>query len=215
MGRRLSISFDLDGTLTNNRFVDSVWLEGLPNLVAERQKIDFTAAQRMCTDAYSGVGDGSILWYQLPYWLEHFDLKDADPKSLVTRYASHIELYDDVLPVLKGLKQEGFDLILFSNAARDFLDLEVFQGALEPFFNRIISVSDDWGMVKAQADSFTRLRETVAGELVHIGDHKRFDYEVPMSIGITAYHIRRDNAPAINSSLHTLHQFAEIVLLQQ
>ncbi len=214
MGRGLSISFDLDGTLTSNSFVDSVWLEGLPGLVAQRQKIDFPTAQCMCKDAYSGVGDGSLLWYRLPYWLEYFDLKDTDPKRLVSQYASRIELYDDVLPVLKGMKHEGFDLILFSNAARDFLDLEVSSGALEPFFTRIISVSDDWGMVKAEAAAYTRLRETVAGDLVHIGDHKRFDYEVPMSIGITAYHICRDSAPATNSCLHTLHQFAEIFLHQ-
>ncbi len=213
MGRGLSISFDLDGTLTSNRFVDSVWLYGLPGLVAERQKIDFPAAQTMCIQAYSGVGDGSLLWYRLPYWLEYFDLRDMDSKRLVSRYASHIELYDDVIPVLKGLKDEGFDLILFSNAARDFLDLEVSESGLEPFFSRIISVSDDWGMVKAEAAAYAKLRNTVSGNIVHIGDHKRFDYEVPMSAGITAYHICRDKQPAANGCLHTLHQFAEIVRL--
>lgn len=211
MGRGLSISFDLDGTLSSNRFVDSIWLEGLPGFVAEKSRIDFSSAQRMCIDAYSQVGDSSLLWYQLPYWLDFFGLKGLEPKDLVQRYASRVEFYDDVHPVLRGLKEEGFHLILFSNAARDFLDVEVSQGALEPYFDRIISVSDDWGMVKADPEAFKKLRQSVPGKVVHIGDHHRFDYEVPMSVGITAYHLCRESSSAVNGSLTDLHQFENII----
>ncbi|HQI00564.1 MAG TPA: HAD family hydrolase, partial [Deltaproteobacteria bacterium] len=124
MGRRLSISFDLDGTLTTNRFVDSVWLEGVPGLLARKRGIDPDRARRLCMEEYAKVGEDSILWYRLPYWLEYFDLKDATPEELVSQYTSTIELFDDVVPVLETLKAEGFTLILFSNAARVFLDAE-------------------------------------------------------------------------------------------
>ncbi len=211
MGRRLTVSFDLDGTLTNSSFVDSVWLEGIPSLIAQRQGGDLPSARDLCIEAYTKVGDDSLLWYRLPYWLDYFGLGDVEPVSLIQRYASRIEVFEDVHPVLEGLAQEGFTLILFSNASRDFLDIEVAQGGLEPYFSRLISVSDDWGTVKASPASFIRLREEVSGDLVHAGDHLKFDYEVPMSVGIPAYHICRDHGLKRISSLDDLHQFARAV----
>jgi FMN phosphatase YigB (HAD superfamily) len=72
----------------------------------------------------------------------------------------------------------------------------------------IISVSDDWGMTKAEARAFSRLRDLVQGDIVHVGDHLDFDYRVPRSIGIKAYHVRRDQGPKANGSLVSLREFA-------
>lgn len=210
MGRRLSISFDLDGTLTTNRFVDSVWLEGVPGLLARKRGIDPDRARRLCMEEYAKVGEDSILWYRLSYWLEYFDLKDATPEGLVSLYTSTIELFDDVVPVLETLKAEGSALILFSNAARVFLDAEVSSGALEPYFDRIISVSDDWGMVKSNPAAYARLKGMFPGPLVHVGDHERFDYEVPLSAGVDAYHICRNRErPAAGECIADLREFAD------
>lgn len=212
MGRGLSVSFDLDGTLTSNRFVDLVWLEGVPGLVARKRGIDPDHARRLCIEEYAKVGEDSILWYRLPYWLDYFDLKEVTPEGLVSMYTSEIELFDDAIPALETLKAEGFPLILFSNATRIFLDAEVSSGALEPYFDRIISVSDDWGMVKANPEAYARLKGIVSGRLVHVGDHERLDYEVPLSLGVEAYHICRNHEkPVAGGCIADLRKFAVII----
>ena len=208
MGRRLTVSFDLDGTLTSNRFVDSVWMEGLPELVSRKQGMDLSEARRVCLGAYEQEGPASIRWYQLSYWLNHFGLEDVDPAGLISRYASRVEFYDDVLPVLGELQSQGFPLVLFSNAARHFLDVEVSRGGIAPFFDQMISVSDDWGMTKAEARAFLRLKHLAGGDVVHIGDHLDFDCLVPRSAGLQAYHIRRDEGPGAAGSLDNLREFA-------
>ncbi|HPD20846.1 MAG: HAD family hydrolase [Desulfomonilia bacterium] len=208
MGRRLTLSFDLDGTLTSNHFVDSVWLEGLPELVSRRQGMDLSEARRICLEAYEKEGPSSIRWYQLSYWLDYFGLNDIEPAGLVSRYASRVELYNDVLPVLGELRSQGFPLVLFSNAARHFLDVEVARGGLAPFFDQMISVSDDWGMTKAEPCAFLRLKHLAGGDVVHIGDHLEFDYLLPRSVGIQAYHIRRSEGPGVEGSLNNLREFA-------
>jgi len=208
VGRRLTLSFDLDGTLTSNDFVDSIWMEGLPELISRRQGMDLPEARRMCLRAYEQEGPASIRWYQLSYWLDHFGLEEVDPAGLVSRYAPRVELYDDVLPVLGELQSQGFSLVLFSNAARHFLDVEVSRSGLGPFFDQMISVSDDWGMTKAEARAFLRLKHLAGGDVVHIGDHLEFDYLVPRSVGLQAYHIRRDRASGVEGSLSDLREFA-------
>lgn len=86
MGRGLSISFDLDGTLTDPAFVDGVWNEGLPRILAEHQGIDYQEACRLCRDAYCTEGESSIRWYQLSYWLNHFDLHHVDEATVISGF---------------------------------------------------------------------------------------------------------------------------------
>jgi 5'-nucleotidase len=214
MGRRnskLTISFDLDGTLTTSTFVDSVWLEGLPRLLAQKQGISFDSARQMCVEAYAQVGDDSILWYRLSHWLGHFGLDGVEPESFIAGFGDRLELFDDVLPVLESLKSQGHDLLLFSNAARPFLNVEVAKGNLEPYFPVMISVSDDWDTVKSDPGSFQRLKDMAGPDLVHVGDHRKFDYETPRSVGITSYHICRNGCPPSQDSLTSLHQLTALV----
>jgi FMN phosphatase YigB (HAD superfamily) len=212
MGRRLSISFDLDGTLTTHSFVNSVWHEALPQCISLRRGIDISMAQGLCMDAYDAVGESSMKWYQLPYWLDYFGLQDIHPEELVTKYTSRVALFDDVIPSLLQLKKTGHTLVMFSNASRDFLDIEVSCGNLAGYFHEIISVCDDWGTVKSDASAYERLKSLVDGDIVHIGDHITFDFEVPKSVGIDAYHIWRGSGPRMEDSFTDLQEVSRRIL---
>jgi FMN phosphatase YigB (HAD superfamily) len=212
MGRGLSISFDLDGTLTDPAFVDGVWNEGLPRILAEHQGIDYQEACRLCRDAYCTEGESSIRWYQLSYWLNHFDLHHVDEDTVISGFTPRISLFDDVLPALTLLKRLGYRLVLFSNAPRPFLNREVDMCSLHDYFDEMISLPDDWGMVKSNEDVYRRLKSSLKSDVIHTGDHICFDYEVPRKAGVRAYHIWRGRGPRREDSLLDLGQFVDMII---
>ncbi|MCD6570754.1 MAG: HAD family hydrolase [Deltaproteobacteria bacterium] len=212
MEKGLTVSFDLDGTLTKHTFVDGVWNEGIPYIVAKKRGISFEDARSLCMEAYKAEGESSIRWYQLGYWMNFFDIQDIDVNKLVLRFTDRICVFDDAIPVLERLKRDNCTLIIFSNATRPFLDKEVSVSKIAPYFDKIISLPDDWGMLKAQTQAFVRLRSIVDGEFIHAGDHIYYDYEVPRSVGIDAFHIWRGSGPKRNDSLTSLEAFTDRVL---
>ncbi len=210
--RGLSISFDLDGTLTHTSFVDAVWNEGIPREIARIRHIPVSVARDMCVSEYAKVGELSIKWYKMDYWLNLFKLRSIDVSELVSSYTDKITLYEDVMPVLNKCNEKGFRTIVFSNATRLFLDKEVEITGLWQYVDEFISVPDDWGMVKADKEAFARLKAMLGGSLVHAGDHLFNDYKVPRSIGIEAYHIWRGSGPRLQSSLYGLTGFIDRIL---
>ncbi len=215
MGRRLGISLDLDGTLTDLAFVDGVWNEGLPRLLAERRGIGFDRARDLCREAYLSEGEASIRWYRLSYWLEHFDLNHVDEEAVISDFTSRITLFDDVIPALSALKKSGYRLVLFSNAPRPFLDREVGHCSLEGYFDGMISLPDDWGMVKSHEEAYRRLERSFGSISVHAGDHLSFDYEVPKRAGIRAFHIWRGKGPRHEDSLPDLGRLVDRIMRDQ
>jgi putative hydrolase of the HAD superfamily len=49
-------------------------------------------------------------------------------------------------------------------------------------------------------------------EMVHIGDHKEFDYLVPQKLGITAFYLDRNKTSTGLYTVHNLSQFEEILI---
>lgn len=160
-------------------------------------------------------GDASIKWYQLHHWLDHFGLGHVDGEDLISGFIPRIRAFDDGLRAVRSLRDLGYPLVLFSNAPRQFLDKEVEHCGLEAFFDRTISLPDDWGTVKSHADAFVRLSELMGTRVVHVGDHVRFDYEVPRSAGLLAYHLWRGRGPRLEDSLTSLDHFVDRIVRAQ
>jgi FMN phosphatase YigB (HAD superfamily) len=203
------ISFDLDGTLTTRTFADAVWEEGVPSRVSQNYKIPKETARFLCRNAYEIIGDRSIRYYQLPFWLKHFGLNE-DADEIIRNFSERIELYSDVIPTLSRLKQKGFKLAVFSNATRLFLDEEMSRGGLNPYFDLVVSLPDDWDMLKSDPCAFSRL-ENVAGPFIHVGDSIHHDFETPVKAGYKAYHVSRGEGERHKSSIDSLDEFLNIV----
>src|SRR5512137_163021 len=112
------ISLDMDGTLVKSRFVDKVWMEGMPTLYAEKTGLDFPAAKEYVIGEYMKIGSDKLEWYDLMYWIERFGLK-VGKDELLQLYEDEIETYPEVEEVLELLSQD-YDLVVTSNAAREF-----------------------------------------------------------------------------------------------
>ena len=186
------ISFDMDGTLVDPEYTDWVWLHGIPTLYAEKGGLSFEEAKHFVVEEYLKVGEGAIEWYDIKYWFEFFKL-EQNWEVLMERYVDKINVYPDVNHLLNRLR-DRFQLVLTSNAGREFIDVEMEATGLRKYFDRIFSATSDFGEVKKTMGFYQRICQILGArpqEIVHVGDHYEFDYLVPRSLGIHAFYLDR------------------------
>ena len=186
------ISFDMDGTLVDPVFTDWVWGHGIPTLYAQKTGLPFETAKVIVESEYRKVGDAAIEWYDIKYWFRFFRLEESW-HALMERYIDKINVYSDVDHLLERLN-DRFQLVLTSNAGREFIKVEMEATGLGRYFGRIFSATSDFGEVKKTTAFYSRIcqiLEAVPDEIVHVGDHYEFDYLVPQSLGIHALYLDR------------------------
>lgn len=205
------ISFDLDGTITDAAFVDSVWFEGIPRLYALKKGISFEDAKTDVKLQYDKVGRERLDWYDLRYWIKKFEL-DVSPKELLSRYVDRIRTFPEVLATLKKVQEKGLRQIIVSNARREFVDLEIERTDTGRYFESVFSSTSDFGLVKKSVKVFRRVCSICAiqpQEMVHVGDDRVFDYEVPRKLGICAFYLDRTGQCKEETFVHSLEEFSE------
>jgi len=208
MARIKAISFDLDGTLTNYRFVDSVWFEGIPRLYSAEKKVSFDDTRKFVKKEYDKVGKEKLEWYDLHYWIRKFSLNVA-PQELLRSFEHRIETYPEVPKVLDELKQRDFKLIIVTNARREFVELELRKTEIENYFDRVFSSTADFGLVKKTVNLYQRvcnILEISPEEMIHVGDDRNFDFHVPRRLGILAFHLDRTGKHKGEFVIHSLEE---------
>jgi len=111
----------------------------------------------------------------------------------LNRFSHKIRTYPGVSRVLQDLSSR-YRVIIISNAAREFIDIEVEVAELRRYFSRIYSATSDFGQIKKTAQFYGHICQLLRispHEMVHVGDHWEFDYFVPKKLGIRALHIDR------------------------
>ncbi|MCK5552449.1 MAG: HAD family hydrolase, partial [Deltaproteobacteria bacterium] len=128
----------------------------------------------------------------IKYWFNFFQL-NGHWKPLLNRFSHKIKPYPEVSKVLQDLSP-NYRLIIISNAAREFIDIEVELAELRRYFSRIFSATSDFGQIKKTAEFYGGICQLLgisSQEMVHVGDHWEFDYIAPKGRGIKALHIDR------------------------
>lgn len=202
------VSFDLDGTLVDGEYGNAVWLEGVPEEYARKYGMTVEAARTAVKEQYDSVGESHLLWYDIDYWLERFGLIVSVP-DLLDRYSGRIRLLEHVEEVVRALNGR-YRLVIASNAARIFVEKELSHTGLGDCFSHTVSATSDFGMVKKQESFYLRLCSVLGvspEDVVHVGDHAVFDVEVPLAVGIDAYHYN----PAGNANGRVLCDFRELM----
>ncbi len=186
------VSFDLDGTLVEPEYSEWVWGVGIPQLFAEKRGIPFAEAKEVIEEEYRKMGDRSLQWYDIKYWFNFFQL-NGHWKPLLNRFSHKIKTYPEVSKVLQDLSA-NYKLIIISNAAREFIDIEVEVAELRRYFSRIFSATSDFGQIKKTAEIYGGICQLLGincQEMVHVGDHWEFDYLAPKALGIKVLYIDR------------------------
>ncbi len=174
------LSFDMDGTLVIKNFADAVWFEGIPKLCSERWKVSFEEALERVKRAYDEVGPERIEWYKPQYWFDRFGLSGSW-SGLLERYRHLARPYPEVPSVLPVLGQR-YRLVVVSAAAREFVELGIKGSGLDGFFERTFSAVSDFGVVGKRPELFARVCVELGvrpSELLHVGDHRIHDFEIP------------------------------------
>jgi putative hydrolase of the HAD superfamily len=198
-------SFDLDGTLVSAGFGNMVWNHGIPEAYAKKYSVPFDDARTLIMKEYASVGDSSILWYKIDYWLKRFDLQ-VTSGELLKKYETFIEPVPGAKEVIKRLK-EKYMLVIASNAARIFVEKELEYTGFARYFSHSISATTDYNMVKKEAAFYEKLcsiLNVLPEEVIHVGDHEIFDFKVPSDMGIEAYYFR-DSGSGGNNGLPMEH----------
>jgi putative hydrolase of the HAD superfamily len=210
MSKARLISFDLDGTLVDFTYSSLVWEVGVPQLYAQKNGIPLSEATSIVTGEYERTGDVSLAWYDIAYWFKRFDLPGTG-RQLMEEYRNKVRLYPEVKEVL-GILSERFELIVISNAAREFIDMEVTETDIEDYFSRIFSATSDFEQVKKTPQFYELICDTLGvlpTEMIHVGDHYEFDYRAPRQLGVEAYFLDRNGSESKGS--HTVKDLKEFI----
>jgi len=202
------ISFDLDGTLIKSTFADLVWLEGLPKIYAQEKGIDFNEAKCYLKGEYDKIGDNKKEWYDLEYWFNRFKLKTTWI-LLLQKYRYAVETFPEVPTILEKLYNK-YNLILISNAKREFIDIELEKSNLKQYFYLIFSSISDFNMVKKVSDFYSMICNRIGvnpDQIIHIGDHKEFDYKIPKKLGIKSFYLDRNRSSKGKFVVYDLQEF--------
>ena len=140
---------------------------------------------------YEKIGENRIEWYTIEYWLREFDL-ELSYTRLFEKYAGEIRIYEEVESVLELLTEEGYELVVSSNAAAEFVEFQILP--LRKFFSHVFSATSDFREVKKSNHFYARIcaiLDVKPQAVVHIGDHWVFDFLNPRKIGINAFYLDR------------------------
>jgi GMP/IMP 5'-nucleotidase len=202
------ISFDFDGTIATHRFADAFWLEGVPKLYAKKHQVDIEVAKKYLFEEYEKIGDNRIEWYDPGYWFDRFDLQ-TDWKKELEKYRKNVEIYPEVESVLKRLSTQ-YSLIISSNAKKEFIDVQLRQTKLSSYFDSIFSSTSDFHTVKKVTDFYAMICKKLRiqpQEMIHVGDHKEFDFLAPQRYGIMSYYLDRKKNISGPGVIYTLKEF--------
>jgi HAD superfamily hydrolase (TIGR01493 family) len=204
------ISFDLDGTIMQQQFADSVWLTGLPQLYAKQKDIDIDTARSLLMESYDAMGSDRREWYDLNYWIDQLGLS-VTPNDLLQLYRHAIKPFPDAKQVIEHLSKE-FTLIISSGAMKEFINIQLSSTGLSNYFSHLFSSTSDTQMVKKDPMFYKKIADTLSVDpfdIVHVGDNEAYDYRSPLKAGLQAFYLDRTsdlNAPYI---VHSLTEFKQ------
>lgn len=194
------ISFDLDGTLVNKQFADEIWLHQIPLLYAESNDIDYENAKNIVEKEYSKIGSDSLKWYDIHYWLNFLNL-EYYWEDILKKGLHKLQVYPEVETVLKALSKD-YTMIIISNAAKEFIDLEMDFLKLHNYFYAVYSAVSDFRKTKKDISTYLCVTEKLSikpESLTHIGDTYEYDFIAAKKAGVKAYFLNR-NAENIKNS---------------
>ncbi|MDH7506798.1 MAG: HAD family hydrolase [Candidatus Thermoplasmatota archaeon] len=205
------ISFDLDGTLVKSTYANAVWLEGVPKVYAKEKNLPLEDVKEFVFQEYLKIGENKKEWYDIDWWFKHFKL-NSSWQELLNKYRFAVELYPDTIETIKNLSKK-FDLIIISNAKREFIEIQIEETRIKNFFSHTFSSLSDFNIVKKMPKVYKQVCDKLkikTNEIIHVGDNTEFDLKSPRKIGIKSYQIDREKIKEGSNIIYSLFELEKM-----
>lgn len=203
-----AVSFDMDGTLVDDWFVEYFWFRVIPELYAEKYGIGFEDAWRRVVIEYDEIGDRDIRWYLPEYWIERFRL-DVDLKHLMEKVEPLVKYFEDVEPTLAQLHGR-YIIVVASNASKEFVEIETRR--MRKYIDGLFSSVTDLNKVRKDSEFYRYVAEQIGvkpPEVLHVGDNLEYDYYEPRKIGMKTLYINREREEV--EDIEGIHSLLELL----
>ncbi|MFP4118505.1 MAG: HAD family hydrolase [Candidatus Woesearchaeota archaeon] len=209
------ISFDLDGTLSQEEYDHFLWNELLPQLYAKRYKIPLEKAKSFVYTEYNELWEATKgEWFDIDFWIYRYDLHHS-PEDVLGMIRDKINHYDDVEETLKKLTEKGHELIITTSASKRLVKEKLDVGNLKQYFSRAISIAEDFNSKSKSSEIYKRIIEMLGikpEEFLHVGDSFGNDYDKPLKAGLNALLIdREDKHPEVEKRISSLAELPEYI----
>lgn len=203
------ISFDVDGTLVDLEYNDLIWFKEIPELIAKKKKITFEKSLKYVHEEYNKLGEHNLNWYDINYWISYFSL-EISPNKIFEKYEPQVKIYPEVIPLLEELKK-NFILIVITAMPREFLIPKMKK--LEKYFKFSFSALSDFKELKNSEiySKISKALEVHPEQILHIGDHWKFDYLAAQKAGMNVIYLDRSNTKKGEFIINSLREVKKII----
>jgi GMP/IMP 5'-nucleotidase len=145
------VLLDMDGTLLDRHFDNTLFEEALPRRYAERQALSFDQARDSLTAMYRSV-EGQLEWTDLAYWTKQ---AGVDVVALHRELDHLIDFLPDAREFLSRLRKSGKRITVLTNAHRAGVEIKAAKTGLDRYVDRIVDAFQV-GYLKMHQDYWPR-----------------------------------------------------------
>lgn len=133
-----TVLFDMDGTLLDQHFDNTFWLEYLPKHYAEQHGLSSAQVQIKLKQLYQEY-EGQLNWYCTDFWSEQLQLDIVALKQALTPF---IQLRPNAQALLDWLTAQKIPFYLATNAHPSSVALKMEHVPIQHYFKAIINAHD-------------------------------------------------------------------------
>ncbi len=201
------ISFDLDGTLSNELFDKILWNEELPRIYAATHNVDLESAKKhVYAEFYRALYIEKVPKFtDVGYWFQRHQLSGW--QALIESMSKYFTVYPDVHEIFPLLSRQ-YKLILLTSTEEKMLTVKLGKSSIKDYFYKIYSTPTNFNISLKSKAAYKKVLSDLGinpSQIIHVGNEYHVDYENPMSVGIQAYHIVRDRTQSGSHIIHTLY----------